>query len=254
MCDDGVAPVYDTGVITAFVEHSHVQSEHIRKINGTVCSALVRADRHHVIAVDLKILHGAEQTFDKLIGRLHSFKAAERDSILYSRVMCVECDDVVYAHADELLKCESAVQRFTGTSLVLTALIEERHDDVDTASLSADSGNDPFQILEMIVRRHMIRVSCQRVGYTVVADIYHQVEIFSADRLGDDAFCLSGTKTRNLCVDKKSILLISGESDVVSVLVPAFVAPFDEIIINLFPEFLASGEGDKPETSDRNVF
>src|SRR5699024_8297030 len=29
MSDDRIAPVYDTGVITAFVEHSHVKSQHV---------------------------------------------------------------------------------------------------------------------------------------------------------------------------------------------------------------------------------
>ena len=82
-------------------------------------------------------------------------------------------------------------------ALVLAALVEERHDDVDPARFSANGCDDALQILKMIVRRHVVRIFSNGVGQAVVADIYEQIEIRAADRIFDDTFCLSGSKTRN---------------------------------------------------------
>ena len=52
MCHNGIAPVYNTGVVPSLVEHTHIQSKYICHINGTAHPPFVRADYHHVVGID----------------------------------------------------------------------------------------------------------------------------------------------------------------------------------------------------------
>ena len=56
--------------------------------------------------------------------------------------MCIKSNNVVYTHANKLLKRKRAVKRFTGSSLMLTAFIKEWHNNVNTTSLTTYSSND----------------------------------------------------------------------------------------------------------------
>ena len=82
---------------------------------------------------------------------------------------------------------------------MLAALIEERHDYVDTACLSACCRNDTFQIQIMVIRGHMIYHAAQRICLAVVADIHDQIQIIATHRRLDLALCLAGTKSRCVC-------------------------------------------------------
>ena len=93
-----------------------------------------------------------QKTLNKLIGRLNCFKTMQRDRILDTRIMRIKGDDVVNTHAYKLLQCDGTVQGFTGSTLMLSAFIKERHDNGDSSGLSANSCNDTLQILIMIVR------------------------------------------------------------------------------------------------------
>ena len=57
MSYDRVSAVHNAGVVTALVEHSHVQTKDIGNVDRTAHSTLVRADDHHVIRIDLQILY-----------------------------------------------------------------------------------------------------------------------------------------------------------------------------------------------------
>ena len=50
-----------------------------------------------------------EKRLDELIGRLYGLKAVERDCVLHTRVVSIKGDDVLDAHADELLQGKSTV-------------------------------------------------------------------------------------------------------------------------------------------------
>ena len=67
------------------------------------------------------------------------------------RVVGIEGDDVVNTHIYQLLKCQSAVERFPAGTFVLAALIEERHDDIQAACFSAYCCDDSLQILKMVI-------------------------------------------------------------------------------------------------------
>ena len=53
--DDRVSSVYDGGVVTAFVEHTHIYTEVICQIDGTAHAAFIRADDHQVIFVQFQV-------------------------------------------------------------------------------------------------------------------------------------------------------------------------------------------------------
>ena len=69
MGNDWVTSVYHTREVTTFVEHTHIKIKYIGKIDCTSCSTFIRADRHHVFAVDLKVFECTEKTFDELVSR-----------------------------------------------------------------------------------------------------------------------------------------------------------------------------------------
>ena len=73
------------------------------------------------------------------------------------------------------------VQRFSLGTFVLTAFVKEWHDNVDTMCLSGCGRDDTFQILIVIIWRHVIEMSIYRISQAVVADISHDKQIRSAD-------------------------------------------------------------------------
>ena len=123
MSDDGIASVYDGGIIPPFIKHTHIHAEVVGDVDGTAHSAFVGADHHQMIAVDGKIRFAAQKSFDKLISRLHCFKAVQGNRILHPGVVGVEGDDVFHSHAYQLLQRIGAVQGFSSGTLMLAALI-----------------------------------------------------------------------------------------------------------------------------------
>ena len=75
MSNDGVLAVYDAGVIAAFVEHTHIHAEYVGHVDGTAHAALIRADDHHGVFVNVKIRNSLEKTLDELVNRLYGLKA-----------------------------------------------------------------------------------------------------------------------------------------------------------------------------------
>ena len=152
MSHDRIPPVDNTGIITPFIEHPHIQPQYICQIDGAVRTTFVRADGHHVIAVDLQVLDCAQKALDELIGGGDRLKSVQRDCVLHTRIMSVKGNDIVHSHAYQLLQGKGTVQRLPSIALMLTALIEERHDDIDPPALAADGRDHPLQILKMVVR------------------------------------------------------------------------------------------------------
>ena len=78
-------------------------------------------------------------------------------------------------------------------SVIITLLftVLSRHDDIDTARLPSDRGDDTLQILKVVVRGHVVDLTVQGIGQAVVADIHHQIDILSTDGFAEYAFCFS---------------------------------------------------------------
>ena len=97
--------------------------------------------------------------------------------------MRVKSENVVDTHAHELLKRDRAVEGLPGGALLLAALIEIRHDHSDPAGLSADGSDDPLEVLEVIVGRHMILESEHFICLAVVDDVGEKIEVHTSDGL-----------------------------------------------------------------------
>ena len=76
MGHDRVASVHDPCVIAALIEHTHIQSEDVGQIDRTAGRTLIRADGHHMVAVDFQVFDRAQQSFDKLISGRNGFEPA----------------------------------------------------------------------------------------------------------------------------------------------------------------------------------
>ena len=106
---DGVASVYNLGIVAALVEHTHIYAQVVCQIYRAVHGAFIRADHHQMLLVDLCGSIVGEQCFYKLIRRQEVVKAVKGDGILHSGVMSIKGNDVFYAHCNQLLQCHSTV-------------------------------------------------------------------------------------------------------------------------------------------------
>ena len=74
-----------------------------------------------MILVRDDIRNGAEQCFQKLIGRIKTVETAQRNRILHSWIVCVKCNDIGDAHCIQFFQRQRAVQRLSLGTLVLAA-------------------------------------------------------------------------------------------------------------------------------------
>lgn len=116
--------------------------------------AFVGADDHHVFPIQLQILILAEQCLQDLVAGADAVEAHQGHGVLNAGVMGVEGDKVAHAQTLQFLQCLRAVQTFAGGAAMLTAFVQEGHNDVDPLGAAADCANDALQILIVIVGRH----------------------------------------------------------------------------------------------------
>ena len=64
---------------------------------------------------------------------------------------------------------------------MLTALIQERHDDSDLSRLVCHGRDDSLQISIVIVRRHSLSLATHGVCAAIVSYIKHDIYVFTAD-------------------------------------------------------------------------
>ena len=67
MSNDRVLSVDNGGVITAFVEHTHIDSKDIGEVYSTGHSTFIRADDHEMIIVKLEIRDIFDQSLQELV-------------------------------------------------------------------------------------------------------------------------------------------------------------------------------------------
>ena len=154
--------------------------------------------------------------------------------------------DEINTHIHKLLQGQGTVERFTAGTLVLTALIQERHNNSDSLCFSTYGSNNTFQVLEMVIRGHVVGITVQGIGHVVVAHVNHNVEIVSADRFLDDTFGFTGTETGGCCADDIAVSLIALESNVALVLMLPLIAPGNQIAVDLITQLFAAFQGDDP--------
>ena len=97
-------------------------------------------------------------------------------------------------------------------------------------------------------------MSCQRISQTVVTDIYHEIDVLSADGFVDDSFGFPRAKAGYFRVDQVSVPFITVVNNVVLISVSFVSAPFNNIIVYFAAHLFAAVKSDDPQSSYRYVF
>ena len=240
MRNNGILAVDNACIIAALVEHAHIQTENVRVVDGALHAALIGADDQHMLIIDLKVIDAAQKTFDELISRLYGVKTVERDRVHDAGIMRVEGDDIVDAHADQLLQRDRAVKRFACGALVLAALIEIGHDHGDPAGFTADRSDRSLEVLIVVVRRHVVLKTEHLIGLAVVDDICDQVQVHTADGLCHYAFSFTCAEAGKVAVDNVGRTLVADIGQRILVLALALISPACKVKVDLRSHFLAS--------------
>jgi len=95
------------------------------------------------------------------------------------------------------------------STLVLTALVKERHDNVDTVCGGCRSADDSLEILIVVIRGHVVYISGHLVGKRMVCYIDHAENIGSADRFVYDPLCFTTSETRAGAVEKIGVNIVA---------------------------------------------
>ena len=209
MGDDGIFSVHHAGVVTPLVEHADVSSQNVGEVHRAVHRAFIRADDHEMPTVELEIRRGFQKSPQELVGRHEVVEAAQRNRVADTGIMGVEGDDFGDTVVLKLPERHRRVKRLTAGPLVLTALVQKRHDDADAVRLAVGGGDDPLQILKVVVRRHMVDPAADFVGNAVVHDIRDDIEIRTADRLADHRLAFSGPVPREAGIQQIARLHVS---------------------------------------------
>ena len=169
--------------------------------------------------------------------------------------MRVKGHDIGDAHGGQFFQGNGTVQGLSFRPLMLAALIHKRHDDIDPLCLACSGGNDPFEILEMIVRRHVIDMSVDRVRKAVVAYIGHDKQIRAADCLLQDSLCLTGAKTGTAAVHEiVAGFIVHIEGGGGFYFADRIFPEGYDVIIDLFPQLFTAFHGRQLEGGDGKRF
>ena len=252
MSDNRIASFYNFCIISSLIESSYVYSGHVSEIDCSAHGTFVRADDHHIFRLHMNVRYILQKGLDKLIRRLNSFKAFQRDCILYPWIVCVESDNIFYAHIGQLLKCQCTIQRFPGTAFVLSAFIKEWHNDCNTSCLATDGSDDSLQILKVIIRWHVVDLPTYFVRQTVVTDIHQKIDIFAANRFIQNTFGLAGSETRTYRINNIRILFIICKMN--RGIYTHSVSPSHDVIVNFFSDCFTAFQWDNPQISVGDSF
>ena len=162
------------------INNSKFKESIIKRENTLAHTALIGRDDHRAFGVDIDVGINLEKSLDHLIRGANVLKSVKRNCVLYSGVVCVEGYDIGDSHACKLLKHESAVKRLSTGALVLSSLVKHRHNNVDSASLTADSANNSLKILEMIIGAHRHGHAVHIIGYAVIEYVAKNVNVVTS--------------------------------------------------------------------------
>ena len=136
------------------------------------------------------------ESLNHLICRTVVIKADKGDSVLNAIVVCIKGDKILNAVELELTKHHCAVERLTVGSLVLSSLIEHRHNNRNSARLTLNSTNNTLKISEMLIGGHRNCSTSHLIGDTVVKGVTDDHDVKTSDRLLKKSLCLTRTETR----------------------------------------------------------
>ena len=112
--------------------------------------------------------------------------------------MCVKGENAVHTHVFQLPQHHRAVQRFACRFPVLPAFVKEGHDDRDPLRLAVAGRDHAFQILIMVIRRHVVFDTVHLIFQRPVAYVHQDENIPVPYGFLEDALCLPARKARAL--------------------------------------------------------
>ena len=86
----------------------------------------------------------------------------------------------------------------------------------------------------------MVGLTAEGISEAIVADIYKNIDVITADRFLQDSFSFTGTKTRQFRFNQISVSFVTVKSNGVVMFGLAVFSPFYQILIYLFSQFSAA--------------
>ena len=181
------------------------------------------------------------------------FKPDQRNGVGYARIVGIEGNDVGHAVLLQFLQSKGAIQAFAGGTLVLPALVQHRHDNVDALGFAADSGDDALQILEVVVGGHGHFHAVHVKGFVVGAYVDDDVDVVPAHAFFDDALAFAGAEAGAVRLDQEGVTVEPRHR--VEFFVLGFLegVPFFQPSVDLVAHFLAARHGDQAKRPHGNA-
>ena len=199
MGNDGIGSVYDPGIIPALVKHADVHTKKRGQENYPLGSTFVRSNEHHVIAVNRQIFILCQQRLCKLKRRRNIIHPHQRHYVLHTGIMHIEGKQRMHTHAFQFPKHRCAVQRFPGRFAMLPAFIKEGHNDGYPFRSAVARGNNAFQILVVIIRRHPVEHAGHLICQGRIAYIKQDINILVSDSFCYHTLCFPAAEPRAIC-------------------------------------------------------
>ena len=212
MSDYRILAVYYPGIIPSLIEHTCIYTQNVGKIDWPVKCSLIRWYHNQMLLIDYHILFMVKQSIDEGSRRCIVIKAVKRYCICHSRVMSIEGNEIIHSHVVEFLKHEGTVKWLSGApwcSSMLSSLIQERHNNIHSLSLTGSCCDHTFKVLIMIIRAHMIDTVIHSVGNGAVGYISNKKQIFTSNRVIKYSLCLTGSESRASGMPQIGIPLIA---------------------------------------------
>ena len=150
--------------------------------------------------------------------------------------MCIEGYEIIDTHIGQLGEHISAVQRFPAGSFMLSAFIEEGHYHIYPMGLSCGRRNHSLQILVIIIRGSVVRISVDGIGQTMVTYIHDYEKILSSDGLPDNSFPFTASEAGIGGVHQVAVFDVSPKSRIIMFGIFHIFPEFNKIIVDTFPD------------------
>ena len=133
---------------------------------------------------------------------------------------------------------------------MLSAFIEERHDDVDTSGFAVAGGDDTLQILVVVIRRHVVGIAVHVVSNTMIAYIGENEQILTADGLADLRFGFTASETGHIHVYEIVALDIAVKGRIVfHFVIMDTLTEFYHVVIDAASHFFCGRQSDDLQRS-----
>ena len=138
---------------------------------------------------------------------------------------------------------------------MLTSLVKEWHNNVDTVCFTGGCGDNSLQILVMVIRRHVVLMTAYAVSKAVIGHIYHNVKVCTTNGFFDVTFTFTGSETRAFAVYKERFFCIALWDNGGFLGCYKFFTEFNQLFVNLLGQFAASGKcGDSDRGNRHRLF